>query len=193
MGIDTTKFKITAFVIGSMFAGLAGGLYAHRLTYIDPSQFDFMKSIESLVIIVLGGLGSITGALIAAVVVTFLPELLRGVAEYRMIIYALMLILIMLFRQKGLMGTKEFSFEMIGLGDKRRKPGEGQSKGDVPPVLETKKLTKLFGGVQAAKDFDIETGRASRPHRTQRRGQDYRVQPADRACGADFRSYLVQW
>jgi ABC-type branched-subunit amino acid transport system ATPase component len=155
MGIDTTKFKITAFVIGSMFAGLAGGLYAHRLTYIDPSQFDFMKSIESLVIIVLGGLGSITGALIAAVVVTFLPELLRGVAEYRMIIYALMLILIMLFRQKGLMGTKEFSFEMIGLGDKRRKPGEGQSKGDVPPVLETKKLTKLFGGVQAAKDFDI--------------------------------------
>ncbi len=155
MGIDTTKFKITAFVVGSMFAGLAGGLYAHRLTYIDPSQFDFMKSIESLVIIVLGGLGSITGAVISAVVVTFLPEVLRFVQQYRMVIYSLMLILIMLFRQKGLMGTKEFSWEMFGLGDKRRQAKGGNTKGEVPPVLETRKLTKRFGGVQAAKDFDI--------------------------------------
>lgn len=155
MGIDTTKFKITAFVIGSMFAGLAGGLYAHRITFIDPSQFDFMKSIESLVIIVLGGLGSITGAVIAAVVVTFLPEVLRFVQSYRMVIYSLMLILIMLFRQKGLMGTREFSFEMFGLGDKRKEPLGKGPKAEAPPVLQTKKLTKLFGGVQAAKDFEI--------------------------------------
>lgn len=155
MGIDTTKFKITAFVIGSMFAGFAGGLYAHRLTYIDPSQFDFMKSIESLVIIVLGGLGSITGAVISAVVVTFLPEMLRFVQSYRMVIYSLMLILIMLYRQKGLMGTSEFSWETFRLGDKRRTTKDGQGKGEVPPVLETRKLTKRFGGVQAAKDFDI--------------------------------------
>ena len=159
MGIDTTKFKITAFVIGSMFAGLAGGLYAHRITYIDPSQFDFMKSIESLVIIVLGGLGSITGAVIAAVVVTFLPEVLRFVQNYRMVIYSLMLILIMLFRQKGLMGTREFSFEMFGLGDKRKEPLGKGTKAEAPPILQTKKLTKLFGGVQAAKDFEIILGK----------------------------------
>ncbi|HNZ08255.1 MAG TPA: branched-chain amino acid ABC transporter ATP-binding protein/permease [Bacillota bacterium] len=169
MGIDTTKFKITAFVIGSMFAGFAGGLYAHRLTYIDPSQFDFMKSIESLVIIVLGGLGSITGSVISAVVVTFLPEVLRFVQNYRMVIYSLLLILIMLYRQSGLMGRKEFTFEMFGLGDPRKKPlGKSEktglgirkeradgSKEEMPVVLETKKLTKLFGGVQASKDFDI--------------------------------------
>jgi ABC-type branched-subunit amino acid transport system ATPase component len=114
-----------------------------------------MKSVESLVIIVLGGLGSITGAVISAVVVTFLPEVLRFVQSYRMIIYSLLLILIMLYRPKGLMGTKEFSFEMFGLGDKRKKAGDQGSKGEAPPVLVTKKLTKRFGGVQAAKDFDI--------------------------------------
>ena len=86
VGIDTVKAKVTAFVIGSFFAGVAGGLYAHRLTYIDPGQFDFMKSIEALLIIVLGGLGSISGSVVAAFVVTLLPEVLRPLADWRMVV-----------------------------------------------------------------------------------------------------------
>lgn len=155
MGIDTTRYKIMAFVIGSFFAGVAGGLYAHRITFIDPSQFDFMKSIEALVIIVLGGLGSLTGAVVSAAVVTFLPEVLRAVQAYRMIVYSLMLILLMLFRPKGLMGTAELSFATFGLGQKRKPVPHKTAGQSQVPVLETRNLSKNFGGVQAASNFNI--------------------------------------
>jgi branched-chain amino acid transport system permease protein len=154
MGVDTTRYKITAFVIGSFFAGIAGGLYAHKITFIDPSQFDFMKSIEALVIIVLGGLGSLTGTVAAAFVVTFLPEVLRAVADYRMIVYALMLILMMLYRPKGLMGTTEFTFGMLGLADKRQ-PTKNGGRDGVAPILETRDLSMSFGGLKAVSNFNV--------------------------------------
>ena len=159
MGVDTTRSKIMAFVVGAFFAGVAGGLYAHKITFIDPSQFDFMKSIEALVIIVLGGLGSITGTVMAAFVVTFLPEILRAFADYRMIIYSLMLILMMLYRPRGLMGTAEFSFRQLGLGDRRPAPGRGgQTAGTSdgpPPVLEVRRVSMDFGGLRAVSDFSM--------------------------------------
>jgi len=159
MGVDTTRSKIMAFVVGAFFAGVAGGLYAHKITFIDPSQFDFMKSIEALVIIVLGGLGSITGTVMAAFVVTFLPEILRVFADYRMIIYSLMLILMMLYRPRGLMGTAEFSFRQLGLGDRRPAPGRGgQTAGTSdgpPPVLEVRRVSMDFGGLRAVSDFSM--------------------------------------
>jgi|LSQX01.2.fsa_nt_gb branched-chain amino acid transport system permease protein len=133
VGIDTVKAKVTAFVIGSFFAGVAGGLYAHRLTYIDPGQFDFMKSIEALLIIVLGGLGSISGSVVAAFVVTLLPEVLRPLADWRMVVYALALILIMLYRPKGLMGTAEFSFARLWPGLNGNGNGAGGMAGGCPP------------------------------------------------------------
>lgn len=108
VGIDVTKYKIIAFILGSFFAGVAGGLFAHSATgFITPSQFDTIKSIEIVVMVVLGGLGSISGAIIAAVVLTVLPEMLRGFAEYRMVIYSLLLIIVMLTRPQGLMGMRE--------------------------------------------------------------------------------------
>jgi branched-chain amino acid transport system permease protein len=114
MGIDTTKYKVRAFVISSFFAGVAGALFAHFLCYLNPSSFGFMKSIDVVVMVVLGGMGSISGSVIAACLVTLLPEALRPLQEitkidFRMVIYALTLIILMLTRPKGLFGNREIS------------------------------------------------------------------------------------
>jgi branched-chain amino acid transport system permease protein len=103
-----------AFVIGAFFAGIAGGLFGHFLTYLNPVTFDFNRSFEIIIMVVLGGMGSMTGAAIAAVFLTALRELLRPLQEitgqdYRMVIYALMLIILMLTRPNGLFGTKEIT------------------------------------------------------------------------------------
>lgn len=106
MGVNTTKFKVTAFVSGAFFAGIAGALYGHFNLYLNPEDFNFLKSVEIVVMVILGGMGSMIGVIIAAVLLTILPEFLRGVAEYRMIIYALLLIIMMLLRPQGLFGVK---------------------------------------------------------------------------------------
>lgn len=109
VGINTTYYKILTFTISSFFAGIAGGLYSHYITVIDPSNFSFMRSIEFLVMVVLGGMGSFTGATVAAVGLTFLPELLRGgFDKYRLLIYSIILIVVMIFKPSGLFGKKEF-------------------------------------------------------------------------------------
>ncbi len=108
MGIKTTRYKVTAFVIAAFFAGIAGGLFSHTLGIgLSAEAAGFLKSFDVIIMVVLGGLGSISGAAAAAVVVTLLPEWLRPVAEYRMVIYALALILMMIFRPKGLFGVRE--------------------------------------------------------------------------------------
>ena len=106
MGINTTKFKVTAFVTGAFFAGIAGTLFAFFNKYINPEDFNFLRSVEIVVMVILGGMGSMIGVIIAAIILTILPELLRQVAEYRMIIYALLLIIMMLLRPQGLFGVK---------------------------------------------------------------------------------------
>jgi branched-chain amino acid transport system permease protein len=108
-GIPTTYYKVLAFTVSAGFAGVAGGLYAHYLSILDPSSFGFMRSAEILVIVVLGGLGSLFGSVVAATVLTILPELLRGFAEYRMVIYSLLLVMVMIFKPSGLCGRYEFS------------------------------------------------------------------------------------
>jgi len=105
VGINTTRYKVMAFVIGAFFAGVAGGLYAHFVTYINPSQFGFLKSFEIVVMVVVGGMGSIVGVIVSAALLTILPEALRSIAQYRMVIYALLLVVIMLLRPQGLFGT----------------------------------------------------------------------------------------
>ena len=102
MGINPTRYKVTAFVIGAFFAGVAGGLYAHHKQFLSPSGFDFMKSIDIVVMVILGGMGRTAGVILAAVVLTVLPELLRGFADYRMIIYSLLIIGLMMARPQGL-------------------------------------------------------------------------------------------
>lgn len=112
MGVNTTKAKVRAFVIGSFFAGIAGALFAHYLSYLNPQTFDFNKSFEIIIMVVLGGMGSITGSVVAAVFLTIIKEALRPLQEltrldFRMVIYSLMLIVLMLNRPNGLFGTRE--------------------------------------------------------------------------------------
>lgn len=114
MGINTTKYKVLAFVIGAAFAGLAGALYGHYFYIIKPETFNFMKSFDILVMVVLGGLGSTTGAIIAAMFITILTAVLQPFPEIRMILYALILIIVMIYRPQGLMGNKELSRRTLG-------------------------------------------------------------------------------
>ncbi|NMB25015.1 MAG: branched-chain amino acid ABC transporter permease [Firmicutes bacterium] len=124
MGIDTTRYKVLAFSVGAAFAGIAGGLFAHHQMFIDPRSFTFQRSIEILVMVVFGGLGSITGSIVAATVLTILPEALRGIAEYRMVVYALLLIGLMLVRPQGLFGTRELS-DLLGIGSRKANLPQG--------------------------------------------------------------------
>ncbi|MFZ5825398.1 MAG: branched-chain amino acid ABC transporter permease [Bacillota bacterium] len=129
MGIDTTRAKTLAFVLGCALAGLAGGLYAHRYPFLHPSSFDFLKSLDVLLVVVLGGLGSLTGTVITAVIWVFLLEGLRAVLpqdflDWRGVIYALILIGVMVGRPQGLMGGKEFSIDGL---QRLFKSGKGES------------------------------------------------------------------
>lgn len=107
IGLNTTQYKVTAFIIGAFFAGVAGALYALHERSITPTSFGLQKSIEIVVMVTLGGLGSISGAILAAAVLTLLPEVLRPVADYRMVIYSLLLVVMMLLRPQGLLGGWE--------------------------------------------------------------------------------------
>ena len=105
MGVNTTRYKVMAFVISSAMAGAGGVLLAHFDGYLNPRSFEFIKSFEILIMIILGGLGSIVGSVIGAIVLTVLPEALRQFAQYRMVIYSLLLIILMITRPQGLLGT----------------------------------------------------------------------------------------
>ncbi|MBL9031706.1 MAG: branched-chain amino acid ABC transporter permease [Phycisphaerae bacterium] len=130
MGVNTTRYKVWAFVIAAFFAGIAGGLFSHTLGVgLSPEAAGFLRSFDVIIMVVLGGLGSISGAVAAAIIVTLLPEWLRGVAEYRMIIYALALILIMIFRPKGLFGVREVWDRATWAWLSRRKSGTGARGG----------------------------------------------------------------
>ncbi|MFD4817029.1 branched-chain amino acid ABC transporter permease [Peribacillus butanolivorans] len=109
MGINTTYYKVVAFAIGAFFAGIAGGLYAHNFYIIQPSNFGFLKSFDILILVVLGGLGSLSGAVLAAILLTVVTTFLQDYPETRMIIYSLVLIVMMIYRPQGLMGTKEIT------------------------------------------------------------------------------------
>ena len=117
MGINTTYYKVVAFTIGSFFAGVAGAIYAHNFYIIQPTAFGFLKSFDILIFVVLGGLGSLSGSVIAAILLTVISTYLQGFPETRMIIYSLVLIFVMLYRPKGLMGTKEIT-DLLKFGKK---------------------------------------------------------------------------
>lgn len=131
MGVWTTYYKVAAFLLGAFFAGVSGGLLGHHLRLLTPLKFDFILSIEMVVIVVVGGMGSTSGVILAGLLLTALPELLRftsgmsaipglsllGESSMRMILYSLMMILLMIYRPKGLCGNKEI-WELMGLKKK---------------------------------------------------------------------------
>ena len=115
LGKDTTKHKLLVFIIGAFFAGIAGSLYAHYITFIDPSSFTVMESITILLMVIFGGMGSISGSVVGAVILVIFPELLRFLgmpsaiaAPMRQMIYGLLLIVLMLKRPQGIMGAYRF-------------------------------------------------------------------------------------
>jgi len=109
MGINVTLYKVQSFALGAFLAGVGGGLYAHFMGYINPSDFGFLKSVDILSMIVLGGLGSITGSVLGAGILSAAPEFLRFMASYRMLVYGGLLVCMMIFRPNGLMGTVSFT------------------------------------------------------------------------------------
>lgn len=109
MGINTTFYKVAAFAIGSFFAGIAGGLFSHNFYIIQPTNFGFLKSFDILIFVVLGGLGSMSGSVIAAILLTIISTYLQQYPETRMIIYSIVLVVVMLYRPQGLMGTREIT------------------------------------------------------------------------------------
>ncbi len=109
VGINITKYKIMGFVMASLFGGVGGAMYAFQIGYLAPATFGFIKSVEIFVIVVLGGMGSLSGSIMAAIFLTYLPEALREFEKYRLLLYSILLIGTMLYRPQGLMGTKEFS------------------------------------------------------------------------------------
>lgn len=118
VGINTTRFKMLTFVIGCALAGLAGALYAHLYPFLIPNSFNFLKSLDVLLIVVLGGLGSLTGTVITAIFWTFLQEWLRAilpesVMDWRGVFYALILIVLMIWKPEGLFGGRELSLDTL--------------------------------------------------------------------------------
>jgi len=109
MGVDTTRSKVISFVLSSAMAGVGGGLFGHYLMYVHTNSFTFIKSIEIIIMIVIGGLGSITGSVVGAVLYIGLTEGLREFAQYRMVLFSLLLIVIMIVRPGGLLGQREIA------------------------------------------------------------------------------------
>jgi len=115
LGKNTTKYKLMIFAVGAFFAGIAGSLYAHYITFIDPSSFSVMESITVLLMVIFGGMGSLSGSIVGATVLVIFPELLRFLglpssiaAEVRQMIYGLLLVILMIKRPQGLLGKYGF-------------------------------------------------------------------------------------
>lgn len=107
VGINITKYKLLGFVLASMFAAVGGAMFAFRIGFLAPVNFNFLRSVEIFVIVILGGMGSLSGSILASIVLVSLPEILRGIEDYRFLLYSTLLILMMLFRPQGLLGHKE--------------------------------------------------------------------------------------
>lgn len=114
MGINTTAVKIRAFVFAAIIAGIGGGLYSHLMTFINPDTFNSAKSTDYVLYLYAGGVGSFSSALLGAVIFTIIPEALRFMGEWRLVVYPLVLIVIMIKRPKGLFGKHEFGFMRFG-------------------------------------------------------------------------------
>lgn len=183
IGVYSTRIKTLAFVVGSFVGAVGGGLYIGNFFFVKPDLFNFMMSINILVIVVLGGLGSLTGSIIAAILLAVVSTLLQPFPEIRMILYALVLVILMVFRPQGLLGTKELSFKVFGrllrkpTGESEPEhsnalPAPSAVKEETPhlepnseereessqrahAILDVHRLTRHFGGLAALTDVDM--------------------------------------
>jgi branched-chain amino acid transport system permease protein len=164
VGVNVTREKVRAFVLAALFAGMAGGLFAHEFgSVLTPSDAGFQRSFEYVIMVVLGGRGSISGVMLAASLVSVLPELLRDFEQYRLIVFALLLIVMMIARPQGLLGTREiWDFWKR----KTRRPAVPRSPRPTPSapyataptsaLLQVEHLSLAFGGLKAVQDFSLQ-------------------------------------
>jgi branched-chain amino acid transport system permease protein len=134
VGIDVAKYKKLSFAISAMFAGWAGALYAHNMMFIVPAMFNLPKSSELTITVVIGGLGSLTGSILGSLVITILPEIFRGFANYRMLFYGIAVVVIIILRPAGLFGYRELPLKRMARAGLRivarfMRGSEGQKKG----------------------------------------------------------------
>lgn len=124
MGIDKTRTKLTAFALGATWAGMVGVIFAAKTTFINPASFTFLESAIILSIVVLGGMGSIIGVIIGALVLILLPEYLRAFSDYRMLLFGLTMVVMMVFRPQGIISNvrRTYQFKPMTLGKNVRKP-----------------------------------------------------------------------
>ena len=177
-GVPVTRYKLSAFTISAFYAGIAGGLYAHSIGVLDPTKFDFNTSIDYLVMVVFGGMGSVTGSVVAASGLTVVQFLMAKLVEFRQLAYALLLIVMMIFKPSGMLGVKEFSLNrfltklfkgwdgfVTRIEKRLSRRNAGPIAPDVPkyryddkhlPVLEMRHLGIHFGGLHAAEDVNIQ-------------------------------------
>lgn len=155
MGVNTTRYKVTSFVIGSAFAGIAGVLFAHYNKFLSTNDFQFIKSFEIIIMIVIGGMGSMTGAILGAIIVTLLPELLRQLpdiqvgaatfrfADLRLVIFALILILTMILRPQGILGTREFGLSWLKRPMRVPEGGDAATADQGTPIAQQSEARRL--------------------------------------------------
>jgi branched-chain amino acid transport system permease protein len=155
MGVNTTRYKVSSFVIGSAFAGIAGVLFAHYNKFLHTNDFQFIRSFEIIIMIVIGGMGSMTGAILGAIIVTLLPELLRNLppmqvgetvfqfADLRLVIFALILILTMILRPQGILGTREFGLSWLKRPRKAPEGAEPVGADAGVPIAQQKDAQRL--------------------------------------------------
>ena len=154
MGIHTTRYKVMSFVISSAFAGIAGALFGHFRQFLHTNDFQFIRSIEIIIMLVLGGMGSITGAVLGAIVITILPELLRKLPgdlySYRLVIYSALLIVIMLTRPQGVMGAKEFGLSWLKRPQRRPEGDKPAGEKGVPIAQQPAPAKEIEQGKEHA-------------------------------------------
>ena len=153
LGINPTNTKLTAFAIGAMFAGFAGSFFAAKQRFISPESFTFIESAIILAIVVLGGMGSQIGVVLAAVLLIGLPEWFRDLGDYRMLVFGLAMVLIMVFRPRGLIAHREPSIRLHPVA------GRAHERRADAPLIEVEHLTMRFGGLVAVDDVSF----AARP------------------------------
>src|SRR5438067_3242653 len=152
MGVDTTGYKVRAFVISAGLAGVAGALSGAFEGNLSPQSFTFVRSFEIVAMVVLGGMGSITGSTLAAAVLTLLPEYLRALANLRMVIYSVALVVLMLVRPRGLFGTLE-AWDFLPWNRRRRAPRKIELS---EALIDVRHATIRFGGLTAVSDFSLQ-------------------------------------
>ncbi|WP_349672047.1 branched-chain amino acid ABC transporter permease [Lacrimispora sp.] len=139
-GINVTYYKVLTFTVAAFFAGVGGGIYAHYMTAMIPTNFNFMYSAELLSEVIIGGIGSLTGSIIGAAFLSSLPEMMRQFSQYRMLAYSVVLIIVMIFKPGGIFGNWEFSLDRIL--HRAEKKGHEKAEGGVRPWKQLERKSR---------------------------------------------------